>query len=689
VNRMHELLLEIGLEEMPARFVLQSETQLKERVTTFLNEARITFDTIESFSTPRRLAVLVTGMSERQTDLEETLKGPAKRIAVDADGNWTKAAQGFARGKGLTTDDLFLQEEKGIEYIFATRKESGQETATLLPGLKQIVEAMSFPKNMRWSTQSLRYMRPIRWMIALLDDQVIPFEVANVATGRTTRGHRFLGQDITILRPNAYVEALAGEHVIVSYEQRRRLIEEQIQKLSTQEGFEVPIDPTLLEEVTNLVEYPTALFGAFDEAYLELPEEVLITTMKEHQRYFPVKKDGTLLHYFVTVRNGNAMHLENVARGNEKVIRARLADAQFFYEEDKKADIDAQAARLDKIVFHEKLGTTGEKVRRVRGMALQLAERFNADKAKVERAGTIYKFDLVSQMVYEFTELQGMMGERYANMKGEDAEVAAAIREHYLPRFAGDESPGTPTGTVLAVLDKMDSVAGFFGVGMIPSGSADPYALRRQAQGIVQILSDRQIEMTLSELIDFVVSSQLKAGLYQADAETVKAAMEDFFNQRLKFRLSEKGYRHDVIEAALEPKLTVEANEKRAAMLEQATQQPTFKKTVEQLSRVLNISKKAETVVAVNPALFENEAERALHEQIEQLIPKVEAAVQASDYNEAIQVLESSVPAITAYFDGTMIMADDNAVRTNRLSEMKRFATAIEQVARFNALTLV
>jgi len=686
---MHELLLEIGLEEMPARFVLQSEAQLKERVTTFLNEARITFDAIESFSTPRRLAVLVTGMSERQADLEETLKGPAKRIAVDADGNWTKAAQGFARGKGLTTEDLFLQEEKGIEYIFATRKESGQETATLLPGLKQIVEAMSFPKNMRWSTQSLRYMRPIRWMIALLDDQVIPFEVADVSTGRTSRGHRFLGQDITILRPNAYVEALAGEHVIVSYEQRRRLIEEQIQKLSTQEGFEVPIDPTLLEEVTNLVEYPTALFGAFDEAYLELPEEVLITTMKEHQRYFPVKKDGTLLHYFVTVRNGNAAHIENVARGNEKVIRARLADAQFFYEEDKKADIDAQAARLDKIVFHEKLGTTGEKVRRVRGMALQLAERFNADKAKVERAGTIYKFDLVSQMVYEFTELQGMMGERYANMKGEDAEVAAAIREHYLPRFAGDESPGTPTGTVLAVLDKMDSVAGFFGVGMIPSGSADPYALRRQAQGIVQILSDRQIEMTLSELIDFVVSAQLKAGLYQADAETVKAAMEDFFNQRLKFRLSEKGYRHDVIEAALEPKLTVEANEKRAAMLEQATQQPTFKKTVEQLSRVLNISKKAEAVVAVNPALFENEAERALHEQIEQLIPKVEAAVQASDYNEAIQVLESSVPAITAYFDGTMIMADDEAVRTNRLSEMKRFATAIEQVARFNALTLV
>ncbi|AFS69945.1 glycine--tRNA ligase subunit beta [Exiguobacterium antarcticum] len=686
---MHELLLEIGLEEMPARFVLQSETQLKDRITTFLKEARITFETIESFSTPRRLAVLVTGMSERQTDLEETLKGPAKRIAQDEEGNWTKAAQGFARGKGLTTEDLFLKEEKGVEYIFATRKEVGQETATLMPGLKQIVEAMSFPKNMRWSTQSLRYMRPIRWMIALLDEQVIPFEVATVETGRTSRGHRFLGQDITILRPNAYVEALAAEHVIVSYDKRRQMIEKQIQTLSEQEGFDVPIDPTLLEEVTNLVEYPTALFGAFDEAYLELPEEVLITTMKEHQRYFPVKKDGTLLHYFVTVRNGNANHLENVARGNEKVIRARLADAQFFYEEDKKADIDAQAARLDKIVFHEKLGTTGEKVRRVREMALQLADRFGAEQAKVERAGTIYKFDLVSQMVYEFTELQGMMGERYANMKGEDAEVAASIREHYLPRFAGDESPSTATGTVLAVLDKMDSVAGFFGVGMIPSGSADPYALRRQAQGIVQILSDRQIDLTLSELIDFVVAAQLKAGLYQADAEQVKAAMEDFFNQRLKFRLSEKGHRHDVIEAALEPQLTVEANEKRAAMLEQATQRPTFKKTVEQLSRVLNISKKAEAVVTVDPILFENDAERALHEQIEQLIPEIEAAVEVSDYERAIQVLEASVPTITAYFDGTMIMADDEAVRTNRLSEMKRFATAIEKVARFNALTLV
>ncbi|WP_214765422.1 MULTISPECIES: glycine--tRNA ligase subunit beta [unclassified Exiguobacterium] len=686
---MHELLLEIGLEEMPARFVLQSETQLKERVTTFLTEARITFDTVEAFSTPRRLAVLVKGIAERQTDLEETLKGPAKRIAQDADGSWTKAAEGFARGKGLTTDDLFLGEEKGVEYIYATRKEAGQETATLLTGLKQVIEAMNFPKNMRWSTQPLRYMRPIRWLIALLDDQVIPFEVASVETGRTSRGHRFLGQDITILRPNAYVEALAGEHVIVSYAARRQMIEEQIEALAQSEQFEVPIDASLLEEVTNLVEYPTALFGAFDEAYLELPEEVLITTMKEHQRYFPVKRNGTLLHYFVTVRNGNAQHIENVARGNEKVIRARLADAQFFYEEDKKADIDAQAARLDKIVFHEKLGTTGEKVRRVREMALALADRFSADRTKVDRAGHIYKFDLVSQMVYEFTELQGLMGERYANMKQEDKEVAAAIREHYMPRFAGDESPATPTGTLLAVVDKLDSVAGFFGVGMIPSGSADPYALRRQAQGIVQVLADRNIQMTLVELIDFVVTAQIKAGLYQADAESVKVAMQEFFSQRLKFRLSEKGYRHDVVEAALQLDMTVGANEKRAAMLEAATQRDTFKKTVEQLSRVLNISKKAETVVTINPELFENEAERTLHERIEQVIPQVAAAVEQSDFETAMGALESTVPAITAYFDGTMIMAEDDAIRSNRLSEMKRFADAIQAVARFNALTLV
>ncbi|MEK4647189.1 glycine--tRNA ligase subunit beta [Exiguobacterium sp. FSL W8-0210] len=685
---MHELLLEIGLEEMPARFVLQSETQLKERVTRFLEEARIEFTSVESFSTPRRLAVYVKGLAARQSDLEETLKGPAKRIAMDEAGNWTKAAEGFARGKGLTTDDLFLGEEKGVEYLYATRKEVGQATADLLPGLKQVVEAMTFPKNMRWSTQSLRYMRPIRWLIALLDDQVIPFEVASVETGRTSRGHRFLGQDITILRPNAYVEALAGENVIVSYEARRQLIEEQIAALAAREQFEVPIDASLLEEVTNLVEYPTALFGAFDEAYLELPEEVLITTMKEHQRYFPVKRDGALLHYFVTVRNGNATHLENVARGNEKVIRARLADAQFFYEEDKKADIDEQAKRLDKIVFHEKLGTTGEKVRRVRQMALALADRVGADKTRVERAGQIYKFDLVSQMVYEFTELQGLMGERYANMKNEDPEVAAAIREHYMPRFAGDASPETPTGTLYAILDKMDSVAGFFGVGMIPSGSADPYALRRQAQGIVQILSDRKLNLTLTELIAFVVSEQVAAGLYAKDAEEVQAALQDFFAQRLKYRLSEMNFRHDVVEAALDHTLTVEANEQRAAMLESATKKESFKKTVEQLSRVLNISKKAEDVTTVNPALFENDAERALHEAIEKTLPEVDQAIASLDYERALEALEATVPSITAYFDGTMIMTDDETVRTNRLSEMKRFAQAIESVARFNALTL-
>lgn len=686
---MHELLLEIGLEEMPARFVLQSEAQLKERVENYLNDARITFEQVETFSTPRRLAVLVSGLAERQSDLEETLKGPAKKIALDAEGNWTKAAEGFARGKGLTAADLFFGEEKGVEYVFATRKESGKGTASLLGGLKQVVEGMTFPKNMRWSTGSLRYMRPIRWLIALLDDQVIPFSVAGVETGRTTRGHRFLGQEITILRPNAYAEALAGEHVIASYSERRDLIERQIGELAEKEGFTVPIDADLLEEVTNLVEYPTALFGGFDPAYLELPEEVLITTMKEHQRYFPVKKDGKLLQYFVTVRNGNADHLDNVARGNEKVIRARLADAQFFYEEDKKADIDAQAKRLDKIVFHEKLGTTGEKVRRVRKMALALSDRFGADQSKVDRAGSIYKFDLVSQMVYEFTELQGLMGERYAMMKQEDPEVAAAIREHYMPRFAGDESPRTATGTLLAVLDKMDSVAGFFGVGMVPSGSADPYALRRQAQGIVQILSERNVAMTLEELIRFVVETQIEEGLYSTDAEALIASLREFFGTRLKFRLSEAGHRHDIVEAALATNLSVGAVEDRAAMLEESAKGPAFKTTVEQLSRVLNISKKAETVDPIDVSLFENEAERSLHSEIERAIPLVEAAIEKADYRAAIAALEATVPYITAYFDGTMVMAEDEKVRSNRLSEMKRFADAIQKVARFNALTLV
>ena len=684
---MRDLLLEIGLEELPAQYVLRSEKQLAERVDAFLKEARVDFGSIEVYSTPRRLAVIVRDVAETQQDLTETLRGPAKKIAQDAEGNWSKAAQGFARGRGLTVEDLYFAEEKGIEYVFAERHEKGQETLSLLNGLEDVVRSLTFPKNMKWGTSSLRYMRPIRWLIALFGQDIIDFTIEGVKTNNVTRGHRFLSKgDVVISSPAEYVQTLESAFVMANYEMRKAEIERQIQELATKQGWTIPLDADLLEEVTNLVEWPTALFGEFDEAYLDLPEEVLITTMKEHQRYFPVYLDGTLKNYFVTVRNGNAEHLENVARGNEKVIRARLADAVFFYEEDKKTKIDDQLGRLDRIVFHEKLGTTGAKARRVTKIAQELAPLFEADLEKVSRAGAIHKFDLVSQMVYEFTELQGIMGEKYALQQGEDKEVAAAIREHYMPRFAGDASPETATGAVLALADKLDSIAAFFGIGMIPSGSQDPFALRRQAQGVVQILGDWKIDLSIDTLLSKVVELQLEAGLYEADKEQVKAQLDDFFKLRLKYRLQEQQVRYDVIDAVLTTSLTVVRLDARAEAIQEFVSMDA-KALIEQLSRVVNISKKGEAG-DVDPSLFENDYEVALHDAIEQTAPATAEAVEKGDYKKALDLLQQLESPIMMYFEHTMVMSDDEAVRQNRLHEMNRLATTIKRVADFNALVL-
>lgn len=684
---MRDLLLEIGLEELPAQYVLRSEKQLAERVDAFLKEARVDFGSIEVYSTPRRLAVIVRDVAETQQDLTETLRGPAKKIAQDAEGNWSKAAQGFARGRGLTVEDLYFAEEKGVEYVFAERHEKGQETLSLLNGLEDVVRSLTFPKNMKWGTSNLRYMRPIRWLIALFGQDIIDFTIEGVKTNNVTRGHRFLSKgDVVISSPAEYVQTLESAFVMANYEVRKAEIERQIQKLATKQGWTIPLDADLLEEVTNLVEWPTALFGKFDEAYLDLPEEVLITTMKEHQRYFPVYLEGTLKNYFVTVRNGNAEHLENVARGNEKVIRARLADAVFFYEEDKKTKIDDQLGRLDRIVFHEKLGTIGAKARRVTKIAKELAPLFEADLEKVSRAGAIHKFDLVSQMVYEFTELQGIMGEKYALQQGEDKEVAAAIREHYMPRFAGDASPETATGAVLALADKLDSIAAFFGIGMIPSGSQDPFALRRQAQGVVQILGDWKIDLSIDKLLSKVVELQLEEGLYEADKEQVKAQLDDFFKLRLKYRLQEQQVRYDVIDAVLTTSLTVVRLDARAEAIQEFVSTDA-KALIEQLSRVVNISKKG-GAGDVDPSLFENDYEIALHEAIEQIAPATADAVEMGDYKKALDLLQQLESPIMKYFEHTMVMSDDEAVRQNRLHEMNRLATTIKRVADFNALVL-
>ncbi|MCY8173828.1 glycine--tRNA ligase subunit beta [Bacillus inaquosorum] len=672
-----DLLLEIGLEEMPARFLNESMVQLGEKLTGWLTEKNINHGEVKLFNTPRRLAVFVKDVAEKQADIKEEAKGPAKKIALDADGNWTKAAIGFSKGQGASVEDLYIKEVKGTEYVFVQKFQAGQETKSLLPELSGLVTSLHFPKNMRWGNEDLRYIRPIKWIVALFGQDVIPFSITNVESGRTTQGHRFLGHEVSIESPSAYEEQLKEQHVIADPNVRKRMIQSQLEAMAAENNWSIPVDEDLLDEVNHLVEYPTALYGSFESEFLSIPEEVLVTTMKEHQRYFPVKdKNGDLLPHFITVRNGNSHAIENVARGNEKVLRARLSDASFFYKEDQKLNIDANVKKLENIVFHEELGSLADKVRRVTSIAEKLAVRLQADEdtlKHVKRAAEISKFDLVTHMIYEFPELQGIMGEKYARMLGEDEAVATAVNEHYMPRSAGGETPSTFIGAVVAMADKLDTIASFFSIGVIPTGSQDPYGLRRQASGIVAILLDRNWGISFEELLTFV----------QTDKEN---ELLDFFTQRLKYVLNAEQIRHDVIDAVLESsELEPYSALHKAQVLEQKLGAPGFKETAEALGRVISISKKG-IRGDIQPDLFENEYEAKLFDAYQTAKQNLQESFSKKDYEAALSSLSALKEPIDAYFDHTMVIADNETLKANRLAQMVNLADEIKSFANMNAL---
>ncbi|MCY8201072.1 glycine--tRNA ligase subunit beta [Bacillus subtilis] len=672
-----DLLLEIGLEEMPARFLNESMVQLGDKLTGWLKEKNITHGEVKLFNTPRRLAVFVKDVAEKQDDIKEEAKGPAKKIALDADGNWTKAAIGFSKGQGANVEDLYIKEVKGIEYVFVQKFQAGQETKSLLPELSGLITSLHFPKNMRWGNEDLRYIRPIKWIVALFGQDVIPFSITNVESGRTTQGHRFLGHEVSIESPSAYEEQLKEQHVIADPIVRKQMIQSQLEAMAAENNWSIPVDEDLLDEVNHLVEYPTALYGSFESEFLSIPEEVLVTTMKEHQRYFPVKdKNGDLLPHFITVRNGNSHAIENVARGNEKVLRARLSDASFFYKEDQKLNIDANVKKLENIVFHEELGSLADKVRRVTSIAEKLSVRLQADVdtlKHVKRAAEISKFDLVTHMIYEFPELQGIMGEKYARMLGEDEAVAAAVNEHYMPRSAGGETPSTFIGAVVAMADKLDTIASFFSIGVIPTGSQDPYGLRRQASGIVAILLDRNWGISFEELLTFV----------QTDKEN---ELLDFFTQRLKYVLNAEQIRHDVIDAVLESsELEPYSALHKAQVLEQKLGAPGFKETAEALGRVISISKKG-VRGDIQPDLFENEYEAKLFDAYQTAKQNLQENFSKKDYEAALASLAALKEPIDAYFDHTMVIADNEALKANRLAQMVSLADEIKSFANMNAL---
>ncbi|MFD1125907.1 glycine--tRNA ligase subunit beta [Lentilactobacillus raoultii] len=671
----NHFLLEIGLEEIPAHVVTPSINQLKKRAGDYLKSQRITFDQIKTFSTPRRLALLITGLADKQPDIDKSVKGPAKKIAMDADGNWTKAAIGFSRGQGATTDDITFKAVKGTDYVFVEKHIAGQPLAEILTGMKDVVTSMTFPTMMKWADYSFEYVRPIKWLVALLNDEVIPFSILDVTTDRVTSGHRFLGQDIELANADEYEEKLTQQFVIADAEKRKQLILKQIQQLADEHDWVVKPDPDLLEEVNNLVEWPTAFAGNFDEKYLKIPDEVLITSMKDHQRFFYVTDNqGTLLPHFVSVRNGNDHDLANVIAGNEKVLTARLEDAMFFYEEDQKKTIADDVNRLKKVSFHDKISTMYDKMQRVQVISNYLGKQLDfssKELAEEQRAAEIYKFDLVTGMVGEFAELQGVMGEKYALLNGEDPVVARAISEHYMPISANGDLPASRVGALLAISDKLDSILTFFAAGMVPSGSNDPYALRRQATGIVRIVADQNwnfdLVKTLQSIINLQTEKQVAPDLDQASQI---GAVSDFIKDRIKQYLDDLGIRYDISDAVTSGSQTdILFNISSGQVLQAHKDDADFKEIIESLTRVLRISQKgqfADTDLKVDKTLFENDTEKTLNQRVDAIRDGYNKVSAAEDFKR----LSGLKDAINAYFDATMVMAKDEKLRDNHLRQL-------------------
>ncbi|KOY79112.1 glycine--tRNA ligase subunit beta [Apilactobacillus kunkeei] len=687
----HTFLLEIGLEEMPAHVVTPSIKQLVKKTEDYLKDQRIDFDAVKPFSTPRRLTIQIEGLADKQPDVNETVKGPAKKIALDDEGNWSKAAIGFTKGQGLSTDDITFKEVKGTEYVFVEKHIAGKPVKEVLMGLKDVITSMTFPTLMKWNVYRLDFIRPIRWMVALLDDEVLPIQILDVTASNVSRGHRFLGQDTTINSADEYEEKLKEQFVIVDAQKRKDLIVKQIKEIQDENKWVININQGLLEEVNNLVEWPTAFFGKFDEKYLQLPSEVLITSMKDNQRFFYVNdQNGNILPFFISVRNGNSEYIENVIAGNEKVLTARLEDAMFFYQEDQAKDIDFYVNKLKKVSFHDKISTMFEKMQRVEKIAEvigQHAKLSDQELKDVKRAAQIYKFDLVTGMVGEFSELQGVMGEKYALLKGENEAVATAIREHYMPISATGELPATKVGSVLSLADKFDSILTFFAAGMIPSGSNDPYALRRQANGIVRIVKNEELNFNLTEMMEAFINAEKDANV-APDLDQNKEISEivSFIKDRIVKQLKADKIRHDIIDAAGNSNNdNIEFIFNVADILNEHKEDDNFKESVEALTRVLRISEKqdfASDDLNVDESLFENDSEKNLHSNVEAISGDFFSLSANDEYNKLFDLKDS----INDYFDQTMVMAKDENVKNNHLRELTNLSNMINWFADLNQL---
>ena len=660
-----DLLFEIGAEEIPAGFMPNILGQLKTLAETKLNDAHLPFESIATYGTPRRLALIVKGLADTSAEISERHKGPSASIAYDADGNPTKAAIGFARGKGLDVADLVVEDG----YIYAETKTAGVPAKDIVTDmLPQLITGLNFPKSMHWGNLDAKFVRPVRWLVALLDEEVIPVEFATVKSGNVTRGHRFLGADeITIKNAASYVDTLKENFVMVDQDARRELISKQLHDIAASKNASIVWDDDLLEEINYLVEWPTALCGGFEESYLALPDAAIITPMKDHQRYFPlVDQDGKLLPMFLTVRNGSDHSIEVVQAGNERVLRARLDDAKFFFNEDRKKPLIDRQDGLTKIVFQEGLGNLADKTERLLKLGRVFGEEcgLHEDAAVVlERATELAKTDLTTGMVTEFTELQGVMGKEYALLDGESPEVAEAIFEQYLPRFAGDVLPQTEAGKVLSIIDKVDNIVATFSRGLIPTGSQDPYALRRQTIGILNILLGSEWNISLRPI--FKASMEL-LNVPAEKQDELLGQVEEFFTLRLKNIFLDREVPHHVIDLLLSNNELSVADAEGLVNALLANRIDENVELVQAYTRMYNLVKAVE-YTGVNSDLLKEDAEKALFEAASKASEASLAAWEANDYAAVVAVPATLVPAINKFFEDVMVMDKDEAIKANRL----------------------
>lgn len=677
-----DFLLELGTEEIPARFLPPVIEQMEALSKAAFEEQSLAYEGLKVYGTPRRLALKVMGLVTMQPDSITEAKGPSLAAAYDAQGNPTKALLGFCKGRQINPQDVLQKEISGNLYIYASKQVPGKPTAEVLPELLlKLIGKLYFPKPMRWGYEEMRFARPIRWLVVLYGDDVLPLTLAGKESGRITRGHRTLGsQEITLAVPGEYESKLEANYVIVDQDKRRRLIEKQIEDTAKACGGFLKKDEELLEEVVYILEYPTALAGSFAEKYLQIPKELVITPMREHQRYFPVyNQDGGLLPNFITVRNGDARYLSQVAEGNEKVLRSRLSDAEFFWREDCKTPLAELAPKLEGIIFHEKLGTVRSKVARLRKLAAYIGKALGFDAGqmqKLDRTVFLMKNDLVSHAVYEFTELQGIMGEYYALHDGEAPEVAASIREHYQPRFAGDDLPQSPIGQAASLADKLDSLMGFLAIGMQPSGSQDPYALRRAAAGCVQIIVRNQLELPLAQLL--AAAYELLAADISLTVEREECCSQAaaFLTQRLENLLNEEGIDYDVVNAACAAGTdNLYDTYLRAVALNGYRREAGFAELLAGFKRAANLVRNALAqgelaagVHLVSEALLAEDAESSLWKEVVETKKQSEDLVAKRQYLAALEAIGNLRSVIDGFFTDVMVMTDDVKLRQNRLA---------------------